>query len=138
MYKDSADTIIGNMDSTLFLGGRETETIKSLSAVLGKETIHLVNQSKTMGSQESHGQNYQKLGKDLMSQDELAVMDGSKCILQVRGVRPFFSEKYDLTRHPNYKYLSDADKKNTFDIDKFLNTRLRVKPDEEFELYEVE
>ena len=137
LYKDNSDTIIGNMDSTLFLGGRETETLKSLSALLGKETIMLYNKTENRGSHRSSGVNYQKLGKELMSQDELAVMDGGKCICQVRGVRPFFSDKYDITKHPNYKYLSDYDKKNAFDIQKYLSTRLTVKPDDVFELYEV-
>jgi len=116
IYRDNAETIIGNMDSTLFLGGRESTTLKELNTVLGKETIMLYNQSENRGRERSFGTNYQKLGKDLMSQDELAVMDGSKCILQVRGVRPFYSDKYDITKHPYYKYLSDYDKRNTFDI----------------------
>ena len=137
LYKDNADTIIGNMDSTLFLGGRETETLKTLSTLLGKETIMLYNQTENRGQQRSSGLNYQKLGKELMTQDELAVMDGAKCICQVRGVRPFFSDKYDITKHPNYKYLSDFDKKNAFDIQKYLSTRLVVKPDQVFDLYEA-
>lgn len=137
LYKDSADTIIGNMDSTVFLGGKESTTLKELNTTLGKETIMLYNQSENRGQSQSYGLNYQKLGKDLMSQDELAVMDGSKCILQVRGVRPFFSDKYDITQHPNYKYLSDYDKRNTFDIQKFLSTKLVVRPDEPIELYET-
>ena len=137
LYKDNADTIIGNMDSTIFLGGRETETLKGINLLLGKETIMLFNQSENRGSQRSSGINYQKLGKDLMSQDELAVMDGSKCILQVRGVRPFFSRKYDITQHPNYRYLSDFDKHHAFDIQAYLNTRLIVRPDEVFDLYEA-
>ena len=138
LYKDSADTIIGNMDSTLFLGGRESTTLKELTQVLGKETIMLYNQSENRGQSQSYGLNYQKLGKDLMSQDELAVMDGSKCILQVRGVRPFFSDKYDITKHPNYQYLSDYDKKNTFDIEKYLSTQLKIGPDTPIELYDAE
>lgn len=138
IYKDHADTIVGNCDATLFLGGKEKSTLKELSEVLGKETIDLYNTSVTKGNQESHGQNYQKLGKELMSQDELAVMDGGKCILQLRGVRPFLSDKYDITKHPQYKRLSDFDKKNTFDIEKFLSTRLKVKPTGQYEVYEVD
>ena len=137
LYKDSADTIIGNMDSSLFLGGKEETTLKSWNSLLGKETIDLYNTSVTKGTQESHGQNYQKLGKDLMTVDELAVMDGGKCLLQVRGVRPFISKKYDITKHPNYKYLSDYDKKNTFDIEKFLSTKLPVRPGELYRNYEI-
>ena len=132
LYKDNMDTIIGNCDSSLFLGGKEETTLKSWSALLGKETIDMYNTSVTKGTQESHGQNFQKLGKDLMSMDELAVMDGGKCLLQVRGVRPFLSRKYDITKHPNYKYLSDFNPKNTFDIEKYLSTRLRVRPDDLF------
>ena len=116
LYKDNMDTIIGNCDSSLFLGGKEETTLKSWSALLGKETIDMYNTSVTKGTQESHGQNFQKLGKDLMSMDELAVMDGGMCLLQVRGVRPFLSKKYDITQHPNYKYLSDFNPKNTFDM----------------------
>lgn len=137
LYKDHADTIIGNMDSTVFLGGRETSTLKDLAAVLGKETVMLYNKSENRGQSQSYGLNYQKLGKELMSQDELAVMDGSKCICQVRGVRPFFSDKYDITQHPNYKYLSDYDKKNTFNIEEYLSTQLELRPDEPIELYDV-
>ena len=136
-YKDNMDTIIGNCDSSLFLGGKEETTLKSWSALLGKETIDMYNTSVTKGTQESHGQNFQKLGKDLMSMDELAVMDGGKCLLQVRGVRPFLSKKYDITQHPNYKYLSDFNPKNTFDIEKYLSTRLRVRPDDLFLNYEI-
>ena len=121
IYKDNADTIIGNCDSTLFLGGREPGTLKELSAQLGKETIDTYNTGETRGREESHTLNYQKLGKDLMTQDELAVMDGGKCILQLRGVRPFLSDKYDITRHPNYKYTSDFDPRNAFDIEKYLS-----------------
>lgn len=138
IYKDHADTIVGNCDATLFLGGKEKSTLKEISEVLGKETIDLYNISVTKGNQESHGQNYQKLGKELMSQDELAVMDGGKCILQLRGVRPFLSDKYDITKHPQYKHLSDFHKKNAFDIEKFLSTRLKVKPDEQYAVYEVD
>ncbi len=123
IYKDNADTIIGNMDSQVFLGGSEPTTLKELSEALGKETIDTFNTSDTRGSSPSCGTNYQKLGKELMSRDELAVMEGSKCILQLRGIRPFLSEKYDLTQHPNYKYTADFDKKLTFDIEKYLDTR---------------
>ncbi len=129
IYKDNADTIIGNMDSQVFLGGSEETTLKSLNASLGKETIDMYNTGQSKGSQESYSMNYQKLGKDLMSIDELAVMDGSKCIVQVRGVRPFLSDKYDLTQHPNYKLTSDYDKRNTFDIEKFLSNNLIEKGD---------
>ena len=139
IYKDNADTIVGNCDTTLFLGGKEKTTLKEISEILGKETIDSFNTSETRGRELSHGLNYQKLGKELMSQDEIAVMDGGKCILQLRGVRPFFSEKYDITKHPNYKYLSDYDKKNTFDMEKHLRRRPAiVKPDEVFDYYEVD
>lgn len=137
LYKDNMVTIIGNCDSSLFLGGKEETTLKSWSALLGKEIHDMYNTSVTKGTQESHGQNFQKLGKDLMSMDELAVMDGGKCLLQVRGVRPFLSKKYDITQHPNYKYLSDFNPKNTFDIEKYLSTRLRVRPDDLFLNYEI-
>ena len=137
IYKDNADTIIGNCDSTIFLGGREPGTLKELSAALGKETIDTYNTGESRGRETSHSLNYQKLGKELMTQDELAVMDGGKCILQLRGVRPFLSDKYDITRHPNYRYLSDADPRNTFDIEKFLSTKLRPKADESYEVYDV-
>lgn len=132
IYKDNADTIIGNMDSQVFLGGSEPTTLKELSEALGKETIDTFNTSDTRGSSPSCGTNYQKLGKELMSRDELAVMEGSKCILQLRGVRPFLSEKYDLTQHPNYKYTADFDKKLTFNIEKYLDTRARLHPSDEF------
>jgi type IV secretion system protein VirD4 len=138
LYKDNADTIIGNCDASLFLGGKEETTLKSWNAILGKETIDMMNANITRGTQESYGQNYQKLGKDLMSIDELAVMDGGKCLLQIRGVRPFLSDKYDITKHPNYKYLSDADEKNAFDTAAFLSTRMRIKPDEVYAHYEIE
>lgn len=138
VYKDHAETLIGNCSCVLFLGGKEQSTLKEISGNLGKETIDSYNTSVTKGTQESHGQNYQKLGKELMSMDELAVMDGGKCILQVQGVRPFFSDKYDITKHPQYKYLADFDKKNTFDIAKFLGHKLTVKPDDVFECYELE
>ena len=138
LYKDNADTIIGNMDSRLFLGGSEPTTLKELSTALGKETIDTFNTGESRGRETSHSLNYQKLGKELASVDELAVLDGGKCILQLRGVRPFLSEKYDITKHPNYKYLSDADRRNTFDIEKFLSTKLRVKPEETYEVYEID
>lgn len=137
LYKDNMDTIIGNCDASLFLGGKEETTLKSWNSLLGKETIDMYNTSVTKGNQESHGQNFQKLGKDLMSVDELAVMDGGKCLLQIRGVRPFLSRKYDITKHPNYKYLSDYAPKNAFDIEKFLSTRLPVRPGELYRNYEV-
>ena len=137
IYKDNADTIEGNCDTTLFLGGKEKTTLKEIAEILGKETIDLYNTSDTRGSQRSYGMNYQKTGKELMSQDEIAVMDGGKCILQVRGVRPFFSNKYDICKHKNYKYLSDYDKKNTFDIEKYLSTNLILKPEDEVELYQM-
>lgn len=138
LYKDNCDTIIGNMDARIFLGGSEPTTLKELSAALGKETIDMYNTSVTKGTQESHGQNFQKLGKELASIDELAVLDGSKCILQLRGVRPFMSDKYDITKHPNYKYLSDFDKKNAFSIERFLSTKLKLKPGEKFEAFDID
>ena len=138
IYKDAADTIVGNCDSTLFLGGKEKSTLKEISELLGKETIDLYNQSENRGSQVSHGLSYQKLGKELMTQDEIAVMDGGKCILQLRGVRPFFSDKFDITKHPCYRYLSDADKKNVFDVERYMKRRPAiVKPDEPFDMYEL-
>ena len=137
LYKDNADTIIGNMDSRLFLGGSEPTTLKELSTALGKETIDTFNTGESRGRETSHSLNYQKLGKELASVDELAVLDGGKCILQLRGLRPFLSEKYDITKHPNYKYLSDADRRNTFDIEKFLSTKLKVKPEETYDSYEA-
>ena len=130
IYKDNADTIIGNMDTSIFLGGKEPTTLKELAAVLGKETIDTYNTGESRGRETSHSLNYQKLGKELMSQDELAVMDGGKCILQLRGVRPFLSDKYDITKHPNFKYTADADDKNAFDIEAFLSARLKLKPNE--------
>ena len=138
LYKDNADTIIGNMDTMLFLGGREPGTLKELSAALGKETIDSYNTGESRGREVSHSLNYQKLGKELMSVDELAVLDGGKCILQLRGVRPFLSSKYDLTKHPLYRYTSDYDKKNAFDIERFLSHRLKLKPDDAFEVYRVD
>jgi len=138
LYKDNADTIIGNMDSRLFLGGSEPTTLKELSQSLGKETIDLFNTGESRGRETSHSLNYQKLGKDLASIDELAVLDGSKCILQLRGVRPFKSNKYDITQHPNYKYLSDADSRNRFDIERFLSTKLKPRPEEIYDVYEID
>ena len=137
IYKDNADTIIGNMDSQIFLGGTEKTTLKDLTEILGKETIDMYTTGNTKGSQESYNMNYQKLGKELMSMDELAVMDGSKCIVQVRGMRPFLSDKYDLTKHPNYPLTADYDKKNWFDIEKFLSHKLELKPDDEYEVVKV-
>ena len=137
LYKDSADTIVGNCDATLFLGGKEKSTLKEISEILGKETIDLYNTSETRSNNNSYGLNYQKTGKELMSQDELAVMDGGKCILQLRGVRPFLSDKYDITKHPQYKYLSDYDKRNAFDIEKYRSGKLVIKPEEKFDLYDV-
>jgi len=138
IYKDNCDTIIGNMDSRIFLGGSEPTTLKELNQSLGKETIDTYNTSDTRGNSPSYGTNYQKLGKDLASIDELAVLDGSKCILQLRGVRPFLSDKYDLTQHPNYKLTSDYDKKNEFSIEQFLSRRLKLKANDEFEVVEGE
>lgn len=132
IYKDNSDTIIGNMDSRIFLGGSEPTTLKELNQALGKETIDTYNTSNTRGNSPSYGMNYQKLGKDLATVDELAVLDGGKCILQLRGVRPFLSDKYDLTQHPNYKYTSDYDKKNEFNIEQFLSRRLKLKAGDEF------
>ena len=138
IYKDNADTIIGNMDSSIFLGGKEPTTLKELEAVLGKETIDTYNTGESRGRETSHSLNYQKLGKALMSQDELAVMDGSKCILQLRGVRPFLSDKYDLTQHPNYKLTSDYDPKNALDIEKYLSHKEKIHPDDQFALVDVD
>ena len=138
IYKDAADTIVGNCDVTLFLGGKEKSTLKEISELLGKETIDSLSQSENRGAQTSHGLSYQKLGKELMTQDEIAVMDGGKCILQLRGVRPFFSDKFDITKHPRYKYLSDADKKNVFDVERYMKRKPAiVKPDEPFDMYEL-
>ena len=138
LYKDNADTIIGNMDSQIFLGGSENTTLKELSATLGRETIDLYNTSDTRGNSPSFGTSYQKTGHELMSRDELAVMDGGKCILQLRGVRPFLSNKYDLTQHPNYKLTGDYDKKNLFDIEKFLDHRLRLKPSDVYDVVDAD
>lgn len=136
IYKDNADTIIGNCDSQIFLGGSEQTTLKDLNVTLGKETIDMYNTGETRGTTQSYNMNYQKLGKDLMSVDELAVMDGGKCIIQVRGVRPFLSDKYDLTQHPNYRLTADFDKKNWFDIEKFLKSRKNfiLKPDDKYKV----
>ena len=137
IYKDNADTIEGNCDSTLFLGGKEKTTLKDMSEILGKETIDLYNTSDTRGTSQSYGLNYQKTGKELMSQDEIAVMDGGKCIMQLRGVRPFFSDKYDITKHKRYKLLSDDNPQNRFDLDNYLNTTLRIPVNEPMEYYEM-
>ncbi len=139
IYKDAADTIVGNCDSTLFWGGKEKSTLKEISELLGKETIDSYNQSENRGSQVSHGLSYQKLGKELMTQDELAVMDGGKCIFMLRGVRPFLSDKYDLTWHPNYRYTADADPKNVFDMERYMKKqRAVVKPTDTFDVYEID
>ena len=138
LYKDNADTIIGNMDSRIFLGGAEPTTLKELNQSLGKETIDTFNTGESRGREVSHSLNYQKLGKDLATIDELAVLDGGKCILQLRGVRPFMSNKFDITKHPNYKYLSDADERNYFDVEKYLSTQLKTKPDDVYEVFEVD
>ena len=138
IYKDNADTIIGNCDCSIFLGGKEPTTLKELSASLGKETIDTFNTGESRGREVSHSLNYQKLGKALMDVDELAVLDGGKCILQLRGVRPFLSDKFDITRHPNYKFLADCDKKNAFDLERFLSTKLKPKSTEVYDVYEVD
>ena len=138
IYKDNADTIIGNMDSRIFLGGSEPTTLKELNQSLGKETIDTFNTGESRGRETSHSLNYQKLGKDLASIDELAVLDGGKCILQLRGVRPFLSDKYDLTQHPNFKLTSDYNKKNEFDIEQFLSCRLKLKANDEFEVIDAD
>ena len=138
IYKDAAETILGNCDTMLFLGGKEGSTLKEISENLGKETIDLYNTSDTRGQSRSYGLNYQKTGKELMSRDELAVMDGNKCILQLRGVRPFLSDKFDITRHKRYKELSDYDKKNVFDVEAYMKHQLKIRMKEEFDLYEVE
>ncbi len=145
IYRDNADTIVGNCDTMLFLGGKEKTTLKEISEILGKETIDSFNTSENRGKEISHGLNYQKLGKELMTQDEIATMDGGMCILQVRGIRPFFSKKYDITKHPNYKYLSDADKKNAFDVERYIRalrkkkrTPAVVEPEEPFDFYDID
>ena len=138
LYKDNADTIIGNCDTSIFLGGKEPTTLKELNQALGKETSDTFNTGESRGREVSHSLNYQKLGKDLATVDELAVLDGSKCILQLRGVRPFLSNKFDITQHKNYKYLSDANPKNEFDIEKFLSHQLKPKQDEAYNVFEVD
>jgi len=138
LYKDHAETILGNCDSVIFLGGREHSTIKELSEVLGKETISMYTESLTRGQQESHGQNLQRLGKELMTMDELTTMPGDKCVLQLRGLRPFLSPKYDLKKHPNFKYTAEADKKNAFDASKLINRRMKLNPGEEYTVYEAD
>jgi len=138
LYKDNADTIVGNCDSAIFLGGKEKQTLEEWSKLLGKETIDSFNTSETKGNSPSYGRNFNKLGKELMTVDELAVLDGAMCILQVRGVRPFKSKKYDITKHPMYKYLSDHNPKNAFNIERFLSTKLRAKPTDMFEVYEID
>ena len=138
IYKDNTDTIVGNCDSQVFLGGSEPTTLKELTEALGKETIDTYNTSDTRGNSPSYGTNYQKLGKELMSRDELAVLDGGKCILQLRGVRPFLSDKYDLKQHPNYKYTADYDKKNIFDVEKYLDRRMKLHADDVFDVIEAE
>lgn len=138
LYKDHAETIMGNMDSVIFLGGREHSTIKELSEVLGKETISMQTESRTRGQSESYGQNLQRLGKELMTMDELTTMPGNKCILQLRGLRPFLSPKYDLKQHPNYRYTAEADKRNAFDASKLVNRRMKkLNPNEQYTVYEV-
>jgi len=138
LYKDNADTIVGNCDSAIFLGGKEKTTLEEWSKLLGKETIYSFNNSETKGNSPSYGKNYQKLGKELMSIDELAILDGEMCILQVRGVRPFLSKKYDITRHPLYRYLSDYDERNTFNIAKYLSTNIKIRQADVFELFEID
>lgn len=138
IYKDNADTIVGNMDSQIFLGGSEPTTLKDLSEMLGKETIDAFNTSDTRGNSPSYGTTFQKMGHELLSRDELAVLDGGKCILQLRGVRPFLSDKYDLTKHPNFQYTADCDEKNRFDIEKFLDHRLKLRAKDEFEVIEAD
>jgi type IV secretion system protein VirD4 len=138
IYKDHAETILGNMDSVIFLGGREHTTVKELSEALGKETISMYTESRTRGYQESSGQNLQRLGKELMTIDELTAMDGNRCILQLRGLRPFFSPKYDLRKHPNFKHTAEADKRNAFDPAKLISTKLKVKPDDTFTVYQAD
>ena len=138
IYKDNADTIVGNCDTLLFLGGKEKTTLKEMEELLGKETIDTFNTGESRGREVSHSLNYQKLGKSLMSMDELAVMDGGKCILQLRGVRPFLSDKYDITAHPNYKYLSDYDSRNAFIIERYLSRQLKLRLEEESQVWEID
>lgn len=137
LYKDNMDTILGNMDSKVFLGGTENSTLKELNQALGKETIDTYNTGESKGRETSNSKNFQKMGKDLMTVDELAVLDGEKCILQLRGVRPFLSDKYPVWEHPNYKYTADYDEKNTFDIEKFIHRKMRLKASEEFDVYHI-
>ena len=138
LYKDNAETITANCDSYLFLGGKEPSTLKELSQILGRETIDTYNTGESRGREQSHSLNYQKLGRELMSVDDLATLDGGKCILQVRGLRPFLSDKYDITKHPNYKYLSDANPKNTFDVEAYMSRKLRLQAEEEYDVYEID
>ena len=138
IYKDNADTIVGNCDTLLFLGGKEKTTLKEMEELLGKETIDTFNTGESRGREVSHSLNYQKLGKSLMSMDELAVMDGGKCILQLRGVRPFLSDKYDITAHPNYKYLSDFDSRNAFNVERYLSRQLKLRLEEESQVWEID
>lgn len=138
LYKDNSETIIGNCDAVLFLGGKEKTTLKDLTETLGKETIDIANTGESRGREKSFSTNYQRLGKELMTMDELSVLDGSKCILQLRGVRPFLSRKYDITKHPNYQYLSDADPKNAFDIEAYLHCKLKLKANEQYDSYEMD
>ena len=138
LYKDNAETVIGNCDASLFLGGKEPTTLKALSEALGRETIDTYNTGESRGRETSHSLNYQKLGKSLLTVDELEVLDGGKCILQLRGVRPFLSSKYDITKHPHYKYLSDADPKNAFDVERFIRRKMKVKADTVTDVYEVD
>jgi len=138
LYKDHCETILGNMDSVIFLGGREHSTVKELAEVLGKETISMQTESRTRGQQESYGQNMQRLGKELMTMDELTTMPGDKCILQLRGLRPFLSPKYDLRKHPNFKQTAEADKKNTFDMSRLVNRRMKLNPNEVYTVIEVD
>jgi len=136
-YKDAANVIVGNCDTTLFLGGKEADTLKGISEMLGKQTVDMFNTSISRSNQTSHSQNYSKVARDLLSVDELAVLGGDKCILMLRGERPFLSAKYDLLKHPKYKYLSDADKRNTFSVERFLSTKLRARPSDVFDVHEV-
>ena len=138
IYKDHAETVLGNMDSVIFLGGREHSTVKELAEILGKETISMQTEGRSRGQQESYSQNMQRLGKELMTMDELTTMPGDRCILQLRGLRPFFSPKYDLRKHPNFKYTAEADKKNTFDASRLVNRRMKPKPDEVYTVIEVD
>jgi len=138
IYRDNMDTIIGNMDTMLFLGGKEKTTLEEISKMLGKETVDMFNTSKSFGNQQSHSQNFQKLGRELLSVDEIAVLDGEKCILQIRGERPFLSKKFKLEKHPNYRYLSDANPKNTFDVDGFLSTKAKIRKDDVFVVAEID